>query len=242
MKWLATMAAVAGLTFAAVAAHAAERVALILGNSGYATLGALPNTISDAEAVEAKLRELGFVNMLVTDATKAETAEAVATFAEAAKGAEIALFFYAGHGVQVKGVNLLIPIEAKVDTAADLSGATVPLDSVMAAAAGAKVRVMLIDTSRNDPFEGAEIPGLAAQAEPAADVLLVYSTAPGSHAMDGPGKSSPFVEAVLQHLGTPGDDLEATARKVMRSVVEATSSSQVPAYFSSLTQPVVLAK
>lgn len=234
--------AIAFAALAALPAAAAGRVALVIGNANYANLNVLKNAATDATALAARLAGLGFAVTTVTDADRAAMRAAVAPFAEGAKGAEIALFFYGGHGVQIDGENLLIPVDASIGSADDLDDATLPLADFLSAATGAQAAIVLIDTSRNNPFDDVgrrrvERP----QDQVAGSLFVLFSTAPGKHALDG-ADNSPFVAALLEHLGAPGDDISLTARKVMAGVMERTGGDQTPFYLSTLAGELVLGR
>jgi uncharacterized caspase-like protein len=154
--WLAVIAIVLyGLGHAAAQPAPERRVALVIGIEEYAAARNLANPVRDARAVEAALKGLGFKVITETDRTKRGLVAALNEFAEDSKGADLALIFFAGHGVQIGGRNFLLPTDAKVDTAAALEASALALDQVFAhLAAVAPRRIVLLDACRNDPFGG----------------------------------------------------------------------------------------
>ena len=235
-----TPAAAAPAT-AALAARG-PRVALVIGNGAYAgSLGRLANPVADAQLIARNLRALGFDVELVTDVDQRSMKQAIGRLgrrlAAAGKGAS-GLFYYAGHGVQAKGVNYLIPTGAQPESEADLDLDAVPADAVMSqmADAGAATSIVILDACRNMPLArgtrgGSR--GLARMDAPGGS-YIAYSTAPGQEAADGSGTNSPFATAFAAEMQKPGAPIETVLRNVRASVHAATGGKQTPWDASSL--------
>ena len=233
-----------GVGAAPSVASAAGRVALVMGNSAYADLVRLANPANDASAVAAALARLGFDVTLLTDATRDTMHDALLAFAEESADADVALVFYAGHGLETAdGRNYLVPVDARLADAGDLPAEVVSLDTIVDAVAGARVPIVILDAARNDPFARRGDPGTeggtASLESTGAGVLIAYATLPGDVAGDGgPGdRHSPYTEAVLAHLEEPGVELEAMFRRVAAAVYAATEGEQHPAVVTTLTEP-----
>lgn len=230
---------------AAAAAVSGPRYALVIGNSQYqASLGRLPNPVNDAQSVAAALRAVGFDVDLVVDADQKGMKRAISRFGErlsmAGRGAT-GLFYYAGHGIQSRGTNYLIPVSAPIEREADLDLEAVAADTVLAQMedAGAATSIVILDACRNMPlarsFRSASR-GLARMDAPNGS-FVAYSTAPGAVAADGDGRNSPFAIALVKQLGQKGAAIEAVFRGVRREVVQATGGQQTPWDSSSLLDP-----
>lgn len=238
------------LTLAATVLPAsAQRVALVIGNGTYAAVPRLANPGADAAAVAGALRSAGFSVELVRDAGREALGAALRRFGQSADQAELALFYFAGHGIQVGGENYLLPVDARLAHARDVDYELVSLQLVTRAMQGARTRVLILDACRDNPL-AAQVRGLSgsrsigrglAQVD-AVDLgtLIAFSTSPGSVAQDGAGRNSPFAAALLQHMATPGLEIRQLMTRVRRSVVEATGGQQVPWDNSSLITEVVL--
>ena len=229
-------------------AQAAKRVALVLGNSAYASAPPLPNPVNDANDVAAKLQGLGFTVSLATDATKAETDQIMREFANALEGADVAIFFYAGHGLQVAGQNYLVPIDAKLAKERDLEFEAVRLDFIlkqMELGREDKTNVVFLDACRDNPLSrslartmgtrSASVGKGLAQVDAGVGTFIAYSTQPGNVALDGSGKNSPFTAALVQRMTEPGKNLTSVMIDVRKDVIAATQGQQVPWDHSSLT-------
>lgn len=238
---------------------AGKRVALVIGNSHYKNVGALPNPEKDAAALAASLKNIGFSSVtLVTDVTRESLAQGLRAFAAEADTADWAVVYYAGHGVEVGGVNYLVPVDAKLAVDRDVQFEAIPLDQIMAAVEQTKkLKLILLDACRNNPF----IPQMqrTAAAEPAqrgtggatigtrsvgrglgdinpgGGTLVVYAAKHGQLALDGEGANSPFVVALLQRLATPGVDITKIFRLVRDDVMEMTAGRQEPYTYGSIS-------
>lgn len=244
------LALVAALILSAPAAWA-ERVALVIGNSGYQSVAALPNAATDARDVAARLAEIGFVVHSGTDLTRAATLALVDEFSQALQPDDLALFYYAGHGAQIGAENYLIPVDATAADEVSLTEASIRLDSVMRTMElRADRRIVILDACRNNPFleklasralGGEEVARGLAKVEAGVGSFIAFSTQPGNVALDGTGRNSPFTEALLRHIGAPGEDIHAVMRRVRADVVTATRQTQVPWENSSLVDEIYLA-
>ncbi len=212
--------------------HASNRVALLIGNSDYTVSDmALRNPANDVAALAAALTELGFD---VTEATNqnAETMHrALDQFGADAKGAEMAVFFYAGHGVQIGGENHLIGTDFNGSDLDALRRSSLTLDRVrdVISKAGPEVGILLLDACRNNPFSDS---GLVAQGlvrmHGGAGLLIAYATDPGNVAYDGLGDNSVFTTGLLEHIATPDLDVRLMLGRVRQQVVLETGGRQIP--------------
>ena len=220
------------------------RVALVVGVSNYGTLGNLANPVNDAQGLAQTLRNLGFDVELALDPDQRALKDSISRLGErmsrAGRGT-IGLFFFAGHGIQSRGVNYLIPSGAVINREADLALEAVPADTVLLQMqeAGVSTNIIILDACRNMPLTRSfrnSGRGLA-QMDAPNGTFIAYSTAPGSVAADGAGPNSPFASALLQEIAQPGQPIEAVFRNVRRSVLQATEGLQTPWDSSSLTEP-----
>ena len=222
----------------------------MIGNSAYLHTRALPNPRNDAEAIAKLLRDIGFEEVaLKINLDYRAMREAVRAFGQAAGEADVALIYYAGHGLEVAGENYLVPIDAKLVRGADLEYEAVTLASALNAASGARrLRVVILDACRDNPL-GQRIAlkagvtrsvtrGLA-RIEPPGDVLVAYAAKAGTLAEDGKGKHSPYAQGLLEHMPTPGLDVRLMFGKVRDSVLVSTRQRQEPYTYGSLTGDVV---
>jgi uncharacterized caspase-like protein len=236
------------LLVGASTANAATRVALVIGNSSYTSVPTLPNSRNDAEDIGAALRNLGFDVVEGRDLDRRGMADAVRRFARKLPGSDIALFFYAGHGVQIAGNNYLLPTDVRVETSSDVKLDTIDVGTIMEEM-GAEKRVNLIflDACRDNPFanslafSGRSISsrGLAQQ-DSSIGSLIAFATQPNNIALDGSGRNSPFTQALLKHLKTPGLEIRTMLSRVRNDVIATTGGKQVPWENSSLTGEIVL--
>lgn len=231
----------------------AERVALVIGNSAYLHAPALKNPVNDAKDVADALTRLGFAVHLGTDLGTDAMRSLLRSFSRDAEGAELALFFYAGHGLQVDGRNFLIPVDAGIERESDLDFAAVELQLVLKQLERSTAHsIILLDACRDNPFEtalarsmgtarstGALGRGLA-PVDTTGGALIGFATDPGAVAYDGAGDNSPFTAALLQHLETPGLEVNALMTRVRADVVAATDRLQRPWSTSSLLDEVYL--
>ncbi|MER8549063.1 MULTISPECIES: caspase domain-containing protein [unclassified Mesorhizobium] len=232
-------------------AWAERRVALVIGNSAYRYAVPLSNPKNDAVDMTAKLQALGFEVVAGEDLDLSGMRGTVRDFIGKLDGADMALLFYAGHGVQVNGTNYMAPVDARLSTYNDLDFEAVPMDLVLSAMERTtKVNLVFLDACRDSPFSqnlgrsmgtrsGSVGRGLA-KLGTGVGSLIAFATQPGNVALDGEGRNSPFTSALLKNLGTPGQDISRDLINVRRDVLEATDGKQVPWDNSSLTGDVIL--
>ena len=225
--------------------QAAGRVALVVGNSTYAHVGRLPNPGNDAEDVSAALRRLGFEVTTVRDAGRVELNDALRAFTRASAGVDVSLVFYAGHGLEMDGVNYLVPVDARLERDTDVRYETVELDDVLASTDGAELRVVILDACRNNPLArsmqrtGASRSvsrgsfGNLDEALLGDETLVAYSAAAGTTAADGEGRNSPYTSALLAYLEQPLE-IGMLFRAVRARVLEETDREQRPHEYASL--------
>jgi uncharacterized caspase-like protein len=223
-------------------ALAEHRMALVIGNSNYATVTALPNPANDARAMAKFLNSAGFQVLQAPDLSQTEMRRTIGDFASmvADKGPDtVALVFYAGHGLQVDGENYLVPVDAKITREADVPLQAMRLADLMNALAAvpSKTRIVILDACRNNPFSEINKTtgrGLAIVDAPTGS-LVSYSTAPGTEAQDGDGLNSPYTSALLK-IGQRSDlPVEQMLKLVRLAVNDATNRQQIPWESSSLT-------
>jgi len=230
---------------------AEKRIALVLGNSAYLHAAPLANPTNDAQAIKTKLESLGVKVHHGEDLSYVEMRSIVRRFIKDLDGAEIALFFYAGHGMQVGGENYVLPVDARLSSEDDLEFEAITIASVLSAMERkTRTNLVFLDACRDNPLaksmsrtmgsrSTAVGPGLAQQ-NAGLGTLISFSTQPGNVALDGAGKNSPYTAALLKHLGTPGEGILQSLVKVRREVLAATGEQQVPWDSSSLTGHVIL--
>ncbi|HYI29063.1 MAG TPA: caspase family protein, partial [Bradyrhizobium sp.] len=237
--------AAAALLLVCQPAWAEKRVALVLGNAAYQNVAKLPNPVNDGAVIAATLRNAGFdVVDSRQDLPAAETRRTLRDFADRARDADIAVVYYAGHGIEVDGANYLIPVDAKLERDTDVYDEALSLDRVLLAIEPAKkLRLVILDACRDNPFSKNMKRTLATRAigqglakvEPnSPNMLIAYSAKAGSTAADGDGKNSPFTVALSKHLTTPGLDVRRAFGFVRDEVLKTTSNRQEPFVYGSL--------
>jgi hypothetical protein len=237
----APLRAIAAALLAAVlvllppAAGAAGRVALLIGNASYSNADfTLRNPVNDVKALGPALERLGFAVTTVADADRAGMRAALDAFARRLEGAEIGFFFYAGHGMQIGGENLLLGADLRGTSAQALADAAITLSEVRAVfeAADPGVGIIVLDACRDNPLAARGIivgDGRGLAREPGgAGLLIAYATDPGNVALDGAGRNSVFTGALLEHIATPALDIRLMFGRVRQAVVLATQGRQVP--------------
>jgi caspase domain-containing protein len=221
-------------------AGAQTRLALVIGNSNYRAVTPLPNPVNDARAVADELKTAAFDVTQALDLGQADMRRAIKDFAAkiSAKGGDtVALVYYAGHGVQVDGENFIVPVDAKIQSEADIPKEAVRLADVMSALAAvpSKMRIVILDACRNNPFATSkQTRGLAIVDAPTGSIVA-YSTAPGTEATDGAGAHSPYTAAFIEVAQQPRLQIEQLFKQVRLKVHEATKGRQTPWESSSLT-------
>jgi len=226
--------------FAQEQATTGPRFALVIGNGDYTDMPRLRNPVNDATDIAAKLKVLGFEVFFLHNANRKEINSAITHFHEclAQDRRSEGFFYYAGHGVQAKGVNYLIPIGADINSEADLEDEAVSLQRILGniEEAGNRVNIIVLDACRNNPLpakaRSAER-GLAMVAIAPPESVVLFSTAANETATDGDGRNSPFANALLDHLADPGD-ITTTIKAVTAEVKNATGGQQTPYQYTSL--------
>src|SRR3954451_12309222 len=231
------------------AARAEKRVALVVGNSNYQTVPQLPNPSGDATAVAKMFRDAGFdtVDTLI-NVGNLEFKRAIRKFETIADQGDIAVVYYAGHGLEIGGVNYLIPVDARLASDRDAEDESIPLERLVATADGAKrLRLIVLDACRDNPFvrvmrrerksasaNRAVSAGLGKVEPTSTDTLIAYAAKAGSTADDGEGQHSPFTTAVLKNLTVPGLDVRLAFGRVRDEVLKMTDSRQEPFVYGAL--------
>lgn len=240
------------LMLATTAAAVAERrVALVIADNDYRLVRPLANPVNDGAAMEAALKTLGFEVVLETNRDLRRMRRALDDFREDAKGADVALVYFSGHGVEISGDNRLLPVDADASSLDQLEKTSLPLEEVRdAMAATAKVGLIVLDACRSDPFTGGSgdgrgatslIKGLVDKIKPglgrvgkAENILFAFSAAPGETAADGTGANSPFTAALTKYLGTDGLEIRSVLTLVQQEVYDLSRGKQLPYVESGL--------
>ncbi len=230
-----------------------RRVALVIGNGDYRSAPRLTNPTNDAADMSAALRKLGFDVVDGKNLDRRGMDDAIRTFGRKLDRADLAAFFYAGHGLQVAGKNYLVPIDARLERPGDLALDAVDVGVVLAQMeAEQRVNLIFLDACRDNPLARSLARSLGARSasvgqglasiQSALGTMIVYATQPDNVALDGEGRNSPFTAALLKHIGDSGIDIATVIRRVRAEVVTATGQKQVPWDHSSLIGDVVLAR
>lgn len=249
LRFIAILLTVLGFGAASHSVWAETRVALVVGNGTYAHTTALTNPLNDARDMTTALKAIGFDVVEAIDAGKSSLDSALRSFADKLSDADVALFFYAGHGLQVGAQNYLVPIDAKLQRERDLQFEAVSLDFIMRQMEidrEGKTTIVILDACRDNPLarnlarsmgtrSTAIGRGLAAAAT-GLGTFIAYATQPGNVALDGKGRNSPFTSALTRHMKTKGNNLNATMIAVRNDVVAATDGHQVPWDHSALNR------
>jgi uncharacterized caspase-like protein len=231
-------------------APTSTRLALVIGNGAYTNAPALANPASDARSIAQPLREMGFEVIEATDLDRGAMDRAILDFLRKAAAAQMALLFYAGHGVQIDGKNYLVPIDAKQVTRETAGFELIDVDRILAGLDDeARANIIILDACRDNPIDnqlamsrsGARGGGLAAYTNVGSGMLIAFATAPGKTAIDGTSEHSPFTAALLKHMRTPRLEVNQMLTRVRIDVVAATEKRQVPWVNSSLLGEVYLA-
>jgi hypothetical protein len=249
---------IAGLLGAAIVlacpaiVQAADRVALVIGNGAYVNATQLPNPPNDAADMAKALRDIGFDVVEGIDLDRRGMEERIREFGDRVAAAKVALFFYAGHGLQVAGKNYLVPVNAKLERPGHLDLEALDVQVVLAQMeAQQRVNLVFLDACRDNPLARSLASSLGAtrsaavgrglaSIQSAVGTMIAFATQPDAVALDGRGRNSPFTAALIKHIREPGVDIAVTMRKVRTDVLAATNQQQVPWDHSSLTDAVVL--
>jgi len=244
-RWIV---AVAAILLLGLPAQAQKRVALVVGNSAYVHANPLPNPANDANDIAAALKDVGFEVILGLDLDKRGFDIKVRDFARALDQADVALFYYAGHGLQASGRNYLVPVDAQLKGERDLDFEGVSADFVlkqMELERAGKTNIVFLDACRDNPLarnlartmgtRSASIGSGLAQVQTGVGTFIAYSTQPGNVAADGQGRNSPFTAALAKRVKEPGRNLTSVMVDVRKDVLSATGGKQVPWDHSALT-------
>ncbi|RUU93761.1 peptidase c14 caspase catalytic subunit p20 [Mesorhizobium sp. M7A.F.Ca.MR.176.00.0.0] len=242
------------LLLTVTAASAERRIALVLGNSQYQHAAPLANPVRDAQAMAERLKKLDFEVFSGFDLPKLQTQATIAQFAKQGRGADIALFFYAGHGLQVSGKNYLLPVDATLEDETSLDFEAVSVDLILhQMSRETSIRLVFLDACRDNSL--AEMLAKTAGGKGAssglaeipiekggAGTLVAFAASPNQLAYDGSGEHSPFTSALLKHIGAPNVPITEAMNGVTSDVLKATTGKQHPWISVSLTTEVVLHK
>ncbi|HEY6918911.1 MAG TPA: caspase family protein, partial [Tabrizicola sp.] len=242
-----------------VPALAEKRVALLIAADDYKSVRTLENPSNDARALEEVLEKLDFEVFVETNRDLKRTRRALEDFKEDAAGADVALLFFAGHGVAIDGVNYLLPTDADASSAAKLTETSLPLSEAQEVIRSvAPVAIILLDACRDDPFNGGGTEGRGAAAlsdDPpdapkprpglgrigrADGVLFAFAAAPNETASDGAEKNSPFTSALVRHFATAGVELRTALTLVQQDVYDRSRGKQLPYIESGLPELVFI--
>ena len=252
MRTLTLLVSLICMLFSVESALADKRVAFVVGNGAYKNVAQLPNPPTDAKAMAATLRNVGFEVVEGTDLTRDKMTEKLLDFGKRAQGADIAVFFYAGHGIAINGTNYLLPVDADIKSEMDVKlGAAINIDLTLDQTMGdAKVKLVFLDACRDNPF-AAKIKQTAtrsvsvqqglAEMKSGEGTLIAFATGPGQTALDGTdGQHSPFTRALIKHITEPGVEIQQAMTEVRAEVNEETNKGQLPWGHTNLTGSVYL--
>ena len=241
MRYLTIVLSLFCMLFAADAARADKRVAFVVGNGAYKNVAQLPNPPIDAKAMAAVLRNVGFDVVEGTNLTRDAMTERLLEFGKKAQGADVAVFFYAGHGIAISGTNYLLPIDADIKSEMDVKlGAAINIDLTLdQTMSDAKVKLVFLDACRDNPFaakiksnsatRSVSVQTGLAEMKSGEGTLIAFATGPGQTALDGQeGTTSPFTRALMAHITEPGVEIQQAMTEVRAQVNEETNKGQLP--------------
>src|SRR5690349_5203613 len=242
MRFLIAALSAAGLLISASTnAFADKRVAFVVGNGAYKNVPGLPNPAVDARSMAKLLRNVGFEVVEGANLSRDKMTEKLLDFGKKAEGADVALFFYAGHGIAVNGTNYLLPVDADLKSEMDVKlGAAINIDLTLEQTmADAKVKLVFLDACRDNPFaakirsakatRSVSVASGLAEMKSGEGTLLAFATGPGQTALDGDvGNHSPFTRALLSNIAAPGVEIQQAMTKVRAQVNEETKKNQLP--------------
>src|SRR5438445_9264333 len=253
MHYLTLLASLFCVLFSVESALADKRVAFVVGNGAYRNVAQLPNPPVDARAMAGVLRNVGFEVVEGTNLTRDKMTERLLDFGKKAQGADVAVFFYAGHGIAIGGTNYLLPIDADIKSEMDVKlGAAINIDLTLdQTISDAKVKLVFLDACRDNPF-AAKIKSNAstrsvsvqtglAEMKSGEGTLIAFATGPGQTALDGQeGNNSPFTRALIDNITKPGVEIQQAMTSVRAQVNEETHKGQLPWGHTNLTGAVYL--
>jgi hypothetical protein len=241
MRFLIAAVSLATLLISVNAAEAAKRVAFVVGNGAYKNVAALPNPAMDAKSMARLLRNVGFDVVEGANLTRDKMTEKLLDFGKKAEGADVALFFYAGHGIAVNGTNNLLPVDADLKSEMDVKlGAAINVDVTLEQTmSDAKVKLVFLDACRDNPFaakirsakatRSVNVQTGLAEMKSGEGTLIAFATGPGQTALDGEaGTNSPFSRALMANIAAPGVEIQQAMTKVRAQVNEETGKGQLP--------------
>ena len=241
MRFLIAAISAAALLVSANVAKADKRVAFVVGNSAYRNVAALPNPALDAKSMAKVLRNVGFDVVEGANLTRDKMTERLLEFGKKAEGADVALFFYAGHGIAINGTNYLLPVDADLKSEMDVKlGAAINVDVTLEQTMGdAKVKLVFLDACRDNPFaakirsakatRSVNVQTGLAEMKSGEGTLIAFATGPGQTALDGEvGTNSPFTRALIANIASPGVEIQQAMTKVRAQVNEETNKNQLP--------------
>src|SRR6202158_3438359 len=241
MRLLILALSVIGILASSNVARADRRVAFVVGNGAYKNVSPLPNPPIDGKAIAGMLRNVGFEVVEGTNLTRDKMTEKSLSCAEKARGADLALFFYAGHGIAINGTNYLLPVDADIKSEMDVKlGSAINIDLTLdQTMSDAKVKLVFLDACRDNPFaarlrslkttRGVNVQTGLAEMKSGEGTLIAFATGPGQTALEGePGINSPFTRALMANIAKPGVEIQEAMTKVRAQVNEETSKGQLP--------------
>src|SRR5260221_6106984 len=253
MRFLIAAVSAATLLVSANVAKADQRVAFVVRNGAYKNVTALPNPAVDAKSMAKLLRNVGFDVVEGANLTRDKMTEKLLDFGKKAEGADVALFFYAGHGIAVNGTNYLLPVDADLKSEMDVKlGAAINVDLTVEQTMGdAKVKLVFLDACRDNPFaakirsaratRSLSIESGLAEMKSGEGTLIAFAAGPGQTALDGEvGTNSPFTRALLAHITQPGVEIQQAMTQVRGQVHEDTKRAQLPWGYTNLIGAVYL--
>jgi uncharacterized caspase-like protein len=241
MRYLTLILSLIVMALSANSAQADRRVAFVVGNGAYKNVAQLPNPPVDAQAMASALRNVGFEVVEGTNLTRDKMTERLLDFGKKAQGADVAVFFYAGHGIAISGTNYLLPIDADIKSEMDVKlGAAINIDLTLDQTMGdAKVKLVFLDACRDNPFaakiksnsatRSVNVGSGLAEMKSGEGTLIAFATGPGQTALDGTeGGNSPFTRALIANVTQPGVEIQQAMTKVRAQVNEETNKGQLP--------------
>jgi uncharacterized caspase-like protein len=241
MRFLIAAMSVAILLVSGNAAFAAKRVAFVVGNGAYKNVTQLHNPPIDARSMAKVLRNVGFDVVEGTNLNRDKMTEKLLDFGKKAEGADVAVFYYAGHGIAVNGTNYLLPVDADLKSEMDVKlGAAINVDLTLEQTMGdAKVKLVFLDACRDNPFaakirsakatRSVSVQSGLAEMKSGEGTLIAFATGPGQTALDGEvGTNSPFTRALIANIAAPGVEIQQAMTKVRAQVNEETNKNQLP--------------
>src|SRR3954467_14156242 len=241
MRTLTLLASLMCMVLSVSAAKADRRVAFVVGNGAYKAVAQLPNPPIDAKAMASTLRNVGFEVIEGSNLSRDQMREKLLDFGRKAQGSDIAVFYYAGHGIAVGGTNYLLPVDADIKSEMDVKlGAAINIDLTLDQTMGdAKVKLVFLDACRDNPFaakiksnsatRSVNVQTGLAEMKSGEGTLIAFATGPGQTALDGTeGGNSPFTRALLANVTQPGVEIQQAMTKVRAQVNEETNKGQLP--------------